>query len=55
MEPRTQVHTAMNMLFFIRIPSISRLGSPIIIIDIVLKIWIELIKWRNDIYHGKVL
>ena len=36
--PRTPVVSTMKMLLLRRISSISRLGSPIIIIDIVLKI-----------------
>ena len=43
-EPRTQMHMTMNMLFQKRISSTSGLGSPIIILNNVLKIWIELIK-----------
>ena len=46
--PRTQVHMTVKIIFLMNISSISLLGSPIIVIDIVLKIWIELIKWRND-------
>ena len=42
--PRTQMHMTMNMMSLMNISSISRLGSPIIVIDIVMKIWIELIK-----------
>ena len=47
-EPRTQVHVTMTLLFGITIPPTSRLESPIIVLDNVLKIWIELIKERND-------
>ena len=42
--PRTPVLLTMNILFLISIPSISRLGSPIIVLDYVLKLWIELRK-----------
>ena len=47
-EPRTQVHMTMKLLFWMRIPSISLRGSDMIVLDNVLKIWIELIKLRND-------
>ena len=43
-EPRTQVHMTMKMLFLIGIPSISVRGSDMIISDSVFKLWIELIK-----------
>ena len=43
-EPRTQVHMTMKKLFGVRILSTSGLGSPIIVLDNVLKICIELIK-----------
>ena len=46
--PRTQVHMPIKMLFQRRISSSSVLGSPIIVLDNVLKIWIELIIQRND-------
>ena len=36
------------MMLLRRISSMSRLGSPIIVVDIVLKIWIELIILIND-------
>ena len=38
-EPRTQMRVTMKIIFLINISSISRLGSPIIVVDIVLKIW----------------
>ena len=47
-EPRTQVHMTMKKLFWINISSKSCLERPIIVSDIVLKIRIELIKYRND-------
>ena len=43
-EPRTQVHVTMKMLFGNIISSISARLSDIIILDDVSKIWIELIK-----------
>ena len=43
-EPRTQMHMTMEKLFWKRISWTSGLGSPIIVLDNVLKIWIELIK-----------
>ena len=43
-EPRTQMHTTMKMLFRINIWSWILLGSDMIVLDIVLKIWMELIK-----------
>ena len=52
------MHMTMKMMFSINIPSISRLGSPIIVIDIVLKILIELINremimlWKSSIDSG---
>ena len=46
--PRTQIVLTMKMLFLIRISSISGRGSDMIVLDNVLKIWIELIKQRND-------
>ena len=47
-EPRTQMHMTMKKLFWIRISSISGLGSSIIVLDHILKLWIELIKSQND-------
>ena len=47
-EPRTQMHMTMKKLFSITLSSTSIIGSPIIVLDNVLKLWIELIKWRND-------
>ena len=41
--PRTQVVSTMEIMFWADIPSTSCLGSPIIV-DIILKIRIELIK-----------
>ena len=38
----------MIMMFWIIIPSTSGLGSDMIVLDNVLKIWMELIKYRND-------
>ena len=38
----------MKMLFSMKISSISVRGSDMIVLDDVLKIWIELIKLRND-------
>ena len=46
--PRTQVHMTMKKLFWRRISSTSVLGVSIIVLDNVLKIWIELIKYRVD-------
>ena len=46
--PRTPVVLTMKMLFWKIISSTSGLGSPIIVLDHVLKIWIELITLRND-------
>ena len=59
-EPRTQVHMTMKIMFLMKIPSISHLGSPIIFLDNVFKIWIELIISRNDnatekFYRGRVV
>ena len=48
MGPRTQMHMTMKKLFLMNISSISCLGSPIIVLDHVSKILIELIKSRND-------
>ena len=42
--PRTQMHMTMEIIFSDNISSKSSLGSAIIVIDIVLKIWIELTK-----------
>ena len=42
--PRTQIVLTMKMLFSVRISSISVRGSDMIVLDNVLKIWIELIK-----------
>ena len=47
-KPRTQMHMNMKMFFLMNIPLISRLGSPIIVLDRILKIWMELIKLRNE-------
>ena len=47
-EPRTQVHMTMEILFWRIIRSTSARLSDMIILDNVLKIWIELIKSRND-------
>ena len=47
-EPHTQIVLTMKMLFLMRKPSTSLRGIPIIVVDIVLKICIELIKSRND-------
>ena len=46
--PRTQVHMTMKILFWMEISSTSARRSDMIILDIVSKIWIELIKCRND-------
>ena len=43
-EPRTQMHMTMIMMFWIRIWSTSGIGSDMIVVDIVSKIWIELMK-----------
>ena len=43
-EPRTQMHMTMEKLFGVRISSTSGLGSDMIVLDNVLKIWIELMK-----------
>ena len=43
-EPRTQMHMTMKIMFLMNVPSISRLGSPIIVLDNVLRICMELIK-----------
>ena len=48
MGPRTPVVLTVNMLFLEGIQFERALRSPIIILDYVLNIWIELIKWRND-------
>ena len=42
--PRTTVLLTMIMMFWIRKPSTSGLGSDMIVLDNALKIWIELIK-----------
>ena len=42
--PRTQVHMTMGIMFGIRVSSTSGLGSVMIVLDHVSKIWIELIK-----------
>ena len=47
-EPRTQVHVTMKKLFRIELSSISVRGSDMIVLDNVLKIWIELITLPND-------
>ena len=59
-EPRTQMHMTMKMMFLIIISSISVRGSDMIVLDNVIKIWIELIKLRNDnvmekFYRGRVV
>ena len=59
-EPRTQMHMTMKNMFLMKIPSISHLGNPIIVLDNVFKIWIELIISRNDnatekFYRGRVV
>ena len=47
-EPRTQMHVTMKMLFQIMFASKKCLLITIIVLDNVLKLWIELIKQRND-------
>ena len=47
-RPRTPVVLTMKMLFSRRILSTSGLVSPIIVPDNVLRIRLELIKYRND-------
>ena len=42
--PGTQMHVTMKILFWMIISSTSGLGSDMIILDNVLKIWLELIK-----------
>ena len=39
-EPRTQMRMTMKKLFWITLPSTSSLGSPIIVLDTVLKLCI---------------
>ena len=46
--PRTPVVLTMENMFLMEISSISCLGSPIIFLDNVLKIWIELLTLPND-------
>ena len=46
--PRTPVLSTMKMLFWRKLSSISSLESDMIVLDNVSKLWIELIKWRND-------
>ena len=46
--PRTQVVLTMKMLFLKRLQFESDVRSPIIVLDHVLKIWMELMKCRND-------
>ena len=46
-EPRTQVHMTRKMLFQIMFVSNKCLGITIIVLDNILKLWIELIKSRN--------
>ena len=46
--PRTQVHMTLKKLFWMDISSRSGLGSDMIILDNVLKIFMELLKQRND-------
>ena len=48
MGPRTQMHVTMEMMFSKILSSKRFLGSPIIVLDNVLRIWIELIKLQND-------
>ena len=43
-EPRTPVVFTMIIMFLVIIPSISGLGSDMIVLDNVFKIWIGLIK-----------
>ena len=43
-EPRTQMHVTIIMMFSIRILSTSGLGSDMIVLDNVSKLWTELIK-----------
>ena len=45
---RTQVHMTMKKWFWIVLPSTSCLGGPIIVLNIVMKISIELITLPND-------
>ena len=47
-EPRTPILLTMKMLFSTEISSNSARLSDMIVLDIVLKLWIELIKYRND-------
>ena len=42
--PRTQIVLTMEILFLIRLSSISGRGSDMTVLDNILKIWIELIK-----------
>ena len=42
--PRTQVHMTMKKLCWTRIPSTCGLGSDMIVLDNVWKLWIELIR-----------
>ena len=53
MEARTQVHITMKMLFQIMFASNKCLLITIIILDTVLKLWIELTKQRNENAGGK--
>ena len=46
--PRTPVVLTMEMLFWMMFVSNKCLGITIIVLDNALKLWIELIKWRND-------
>ena len=46
--PRTQMHVTMKQLFWIVFVSNMCLGITISILDNVLKLWIELIKSRDD-------
>ena len=57
--PRTQIVLAMTNMFWQGFQFKSEVGSPIIVLDHVLKIWIELMKLRNDnamekFYRGQV-
>ena len=51
--PRTPVLSTMKMMFWRELSSINSLESDMIILDNVLKLWIELIKYRNHNVGGK--
>ena len=53
MGPRTPVVSTMKDLILREISSTSGQGSDMIVLDNVLKIWIELIKLPNDNAMGK--